>query len=131
MGDEALFRSLETDASAFVAKTASTAEVLAAIRHAAVATSSFTAAGLPHALAWQTGEHDRSGLGPRESEGHRLGDGMSVPEIACSMFIRPPNLRGADLCEARCVQTGRTRSRPEFVEGSLSMTRTCTLKPLA
>ena len=53
MGDEALFRSLETDASAFVAKTASTAEVLAAIRHAAVATSSFTAAGLAPALAWR------------------------------------------------------------------------------
>jgi hypothetical protein len=53
MGVEALFRSLETDASAFVAKTASTAEVLTAIGHAAVATSSFTAAGLAPALAWR------------------------------------------------------------------------------
>jgi DNA-binding NarL/FixJ family response regulator len=87
-GDEALFRSLETGVSAFVSKMASTAEVLAAVRHAAVAAASFTAAGLAPALARRNGEHDRSGLSPRETEVlHRLGDGMSVSEIARSMFI--------------------------------------------
>jgi DNA-binding NarL/FixJ family response regulator len=87
-GDDALFRSLEIGASAFVAKTAPTAEVLAAIRHAAVAAPSFTAAGLGPALARRNSEDDRSGLSRRESEVlHRLGDGMSVLEIARSMFI--------------------------------------------
>ncbi|MDT7725575.1 MAG: hypothetical protein QOI21_2151 [Actinomycetota bacterium] len=87
-GDEVLFRSLETGASAFVAKTASTAEVLAAIRHAAVSANSFSAAGLAPALSRRAYERDQSGLSPREREVlSRLGDGMSVPEIARSMFL--------------------------------------------
>jgi DNA-binding NarL/FixJ family response regulator len=87
-GDEALFRSLETGASAFVAKTASITEVLAAIRHAAMAADSFTAFGLAPALARRNGENDRSELNPREREVlHRLGAGMSIPEIARSMFL--------------------------------------------
>src|SRR5215467_9396067 len=49
--DDVLFRALETGVSAFVAKSAPVEEVLAAIRHAAVAASSFTAAGLALALA--------------------------------------------------------------------------------
>src|SRR5216683_3268261 len=49
--DDLLFRALETGASAFVAKTAPVAEVIAAIRHAAVAASSFTAVGLAGALS--------------------------------------------------------------------------------
>ena len=49
--DDVLFRALETGVSAFVDKTAPNAEVLCAIRHAAVAAASFTATGLMHALA--------------------------------------------------------------------------------
>jgi DNA-binding NarL/FixJ family response regulator len=87
-GDEVLFRSLENGVSAFVAKTASITEVLAAIRHAAVSATSFTAVGLALALARRTGGRDRSSLSPREREVlHLLGDGMSVPEIARSMFL--------------------------------------------
>ncbi len=41
--DDVLLRALETGVSAFVAKTAPVQEVLVAIRHAAVAASSFTA----------------------------------------------------------------------------------------
>src|SRR5690242_2163383 len=48
--DDVLFQALETGASAFVAKTAPLDEMLAAIRHAAVAASSFTASGLAVAL---------------------------------------------------------------------------------
>lgn len=48
--DDVLFRALETGVSAFVCKTAPNAEVLAAIRHAAVAAVSFTATGLALAL---------------------------------------------------------------------------------
>ncbi len=48
--DDVLFRAMETGVSAFVAKTAPVEEVLTAIRHAAVAASSFTASGLAVAI---------------------------------------------------------------------------------
>lgn len=86
--DDVLFRALETGASAFVAKTAPVEEVLAAIRHAAVAASSFTAAGLAMALARRTDRQDRLRLSPRETEVLRLlRDGLSIPAIALRMFI--------------------------------------------
>ncbi|MFT4088991.1 MAG: response regulator transcription factor, partial [Gordonia sp. (in: high G+C Gram-positive bacteria)] len=44
--DEVLFRALEFGASAFVSKSAPIAEVMGAIRHAAVAATSFSADGL-------------------------------------------------------------------------------------
>src|SRR5690242_17325647 len=48
--DDVLFRALESGASAFVVKHAPLPEVLAAIRHAAAAASSFLATGLADAL---------------------------------------------------------------------------------
>jgi DNA-binding NarL/FixJ family response regulator len=88
--DDVLFRALETGVSAFVAKTAPVAEVLAAIRHAAVAASSFTAAGLAVALARRRTVHERLALSPRETEVLQLlRDGMSIPAIALAMFISP------------------------------------------
>src|ERR1022692_4109472 len=44
-------RALEAGASAFVAKTAPVQDVIVAIRHAAVAPSSFTASGLAEAVS--------------------------------------------------------------------------------
>lgn len=86
--DRLLFRALETGVSAFVAKTAPVEEVLAAIRHAAVAASSFTASGLAMALARRRATRERLALSPRESEVLRLlRDGMSVPAISLVMFI--------------------------------------------
>jgi DNA-binding NarL/FixJ family response regulator len=86
--DDVLFRALETGVSAFVAKTAPVEEVLAAIRHAAVAASSFTAAGLAVALARRRTVQDRLALSPRETEVlHLLRDGLSIPAIALAMFI--------------------------------------------
>ncbi len=86
--DDALFRALETGVSAFVAKTAPLEEVLGAIRHAAVAASSFTASGLAMALARRRTMEDRLALSPREMEVlRRLHDGLSVPAIALEMFI--------------------------------------------
>ena len=86
--DDVLFRALETGVSAFVAKTAPVEEVLAAIRHAAVAASSFTAAGLAVALARRRAAQERHALSSREREVLRLlSDGMSVPSIAMTMFI--------------------------------------------
>ena len=86
--DDVLFRALETGVSAFVAKTAPLEEMLAAIRHAAVAASSFTASGLAVALARRRTVQDRLALSPREGEVLRLlRDGLSIPAIALAMFI--------------------------------------------
>src|SRR5260370_26956691 len=86
--DDLLFRAMETGVSAFVAKTAPVEEVLAAIRHAAVAASSFTASGLAGALSRRHTVADGITLSARETEVLRLlRDGMSVPAIAAEMFI--------------------------------------------
>ncbi len=86
--DDVLFRALETGVSAFVAKTAPVEEILAAIRHAAVAASSFTAAGLAVALARRRITQERLALSPREAQVLRLlRDGLSIPAIALEMFI--------------------------------------------
>lgn len=86
--DDVLFRALETGVSAFVGKTAPVEEMLAAIRHAAVAASSFTASGLAVALARRRTAQERLALSPREAEVLcLLRDGLSVPAIAVAMFI--------------------------------------------
>ena len=86
--DELLLRAMELGASAFVKKTAPVTEVLAAIRHAAVAAACFTASGLPEVLARRRLARERFGLSPREMEVLRLlRNGMSVPAIAGTMFI--------------------------------------------
>ncbi|GAA3440480.1 response regulator transcription factor [Kutzneria kofuensis] len=83
--DDVLFRAMETGASAFVPKTAPTAEVLGAVRHAAVAASSFTATGLIGAFARRQA---RSMLSPRERETLQLlSRGLSVPAIAELMHV--------------------------------------------
>ena len=86
--DDVLFRALETGVSAFVLKTAPLEEVLAAIRHAAVAASSFTASGLAVAFNRLRAVHDQLVLSPREREVlGLLHDGLSIPSIALAMYI--------------------------------------------
>jgi len=86
--DDVLFRALDTGASAFVTKTAPVDEVLGAIRHAAVAATSFTAAGLVGALARRQNADARFALSPREREVLALlRDGLSIPMIARAMFV--------------------------------------------
>jgi DNA-binding NarL/FixJ family response regulator len=93
--DDVLFRALETGVSAFVGKTAPNAEVLGAIRHAAVAAASFTATGLATALArrghvagGQFVAAKRLALSPREQEVlSLLAAGHSVAVIAGTMFV--------------------------------------------
>ncbi len=88
--DDVLFRAMETGVSAFVAKTAPVDEVLAAIRHAAVAASSFTASGLAVAITRRRTIRVRLALSPREAEVLRLlRDGLSIPAIALGMYISP------------------------------------------
>jgi DNA-binding NarL/FixJ family response regulator len=86
--DATLFRAIEAGASAFAAKTAPVEEVLAAIRHAAVAPASFSASGLAAALGRQHRASERLALSRREAEVLRmLRDGMSIPAISAAMFI--------------------------------------------
>jgi DNA-binding NarL/FixJ family response regulator len=86
--DDVLFRALETGVSAFVAKSAPVEEVLAAIRHAAVAAASFTASGLAMALARRRGVQDKLALSPRETEVlNLLHQGLSIPAMAVELYI--------------------------------------------
>ena len=86
--DDVLFRALETGVSAFVPKTAPVMEIVSAIRHAAVAASSFTATGLAGALNRLRDARDRSPLSPREVDVVRqLHRGLSIPEVARALHV--------------------------------------------
>jgi len=86
--DDVLFRALETGASAFVSATAPVDELLAAIRHSAVAALSFTASGLATALNRRRATEQRLALSSRETEVLcLLRDGLSIPAISLRMYI--------------------------------------------
>jgi DNA-binding NarL/FixJ family response regulator len=86
--DDVLFRALESGASAFVTKATPVAELLAAIRHAAVAANTFSATGLATAMARRNQPTSRTTLSPREAEVLALlGQGLSIPAIAGVMFV--------------------------------------------
>jgi DNA-binding NarL/FixJ family response regulator len=88
MEDDVLFQALETGASAFVSKLAPMPEIIAAIRHAAVAATSFSAAGLAQALRRRRETPDRMTLSRRECEVLALlQEGRSVPMIAATLYI--------------------------------------------
>jgi DNA-binding NarL/FixJ family response regulator len=86
--DGALFRAMEVGVSAFILKTASTVEIMTAIRHAAVAASSFTAPGLVGALDRLRVSRDRSPLSRRETDMLcKLQHGLSIPEAARALNV--------------------------------------------
>jgi DNA-binding NarL/FixJ family response regulator len=86
--DRTLFRALDVGASAFVAKSAPIGDVVAAIRGAAVAPSSFAAAGLAAALRRRRESSEQMALSPRERQIlFLLHDGFSVPEIAGQLYV--------------------------------------------
>jgi DNA-binding NarL/FixJ family response regulator len=96
--DDVLFRALEIGVSAFVTKTAPAPELLAAIRHAAVAAGSFIASGLGPAVARRQsaaaqGSGGQAGRGaavlsPREAQMlELLGQGLSVAAISAVMYV--------------------------------------------
>lgn len=85
-GDAPLFRAMDAGASAHVPRSAGPAELLAAIRHAAVAPASFTARGLAAVLA-RRGERERL-LSPRELQTLQLmAHGLPIAEIARRMHL--------------------------------------------
>lgn len=85
-GDGPLFRAMDAGASAHVSRSAELSELLAAIRHAAVAPGSFTARGLAGALA-RRGERGRL-LSPREQQTLQLlAQGLPIAEIGRRMHL--------------------------------------------
>lgn len=109
--DQMLFRALDVGASAFLSKSAPIADVLAAIRHAAVAPRSFTAAGLAAALQRKRETADRFALSPREREIlSLLRDGMSVPAIAAQLYV---SLSTAKTYVARLYEKLGARNRAQ------------------
>lgn len=84
--DSLLYRALDAGLSAYVTKSAPVATVLAAVRHAAVAPTSFTAPGLQTALARR---HNQGNLlSPRERQVLLLmRDGSSLPAIATHLEV--------------------------------------------
>jgi DNA-binding NarL/FixJ family response regulator len=86
--DAVLFRAAEAGASALVTKTAPAEEVIVAVKHAAMAPTAFSAAGLAAALARRNRTTGRPFLSPREAEVLLLlCEGLSVPAVAQKMHI--------------------------------------------
>jgi DNA-binding NarL/FixJ family response regulator len=85
--DDLLFRALHSGASAYVSKEAPVKEVVAAIRHAAVSASSFSASGLSQALRRER-QTERLTLSRREQQVLTLlRDGHSVPQVAATLYV--------------------------------------------
>lgn len=86
--DPMLFRALNLGVSAFVSKSAPIPDVIAAIRHAAAAPQTFSAAGLADALRRKRETADRLALSRREQEILLLlHEGKSVPAVAAQLFV--------------------------------------------
>src|SRR2546421_5894783 len=84
--DALLYRALDAGLSAYVTKSAPVNLVLSAIRHAAVAPTSFTTPGLAAALARR--QHQGGLLSRRERQVLSLmRDGISLPAIATQLHV--------------------------------------------
>jgi DNA-binding NarL/FixJ family response regulator len=84
--DALLYRALDAGLSAYVTKSAPVQALLAAIRHAAVAPTSFTAPGLQAALSRRNSQNGL--LSPRERQVLSLmRDGSSLPAIAAHLEV--------------------------------------------
>jgi DNA-binding NarL/FixJ family response regulator len=89
--DDVLFRALDSGASSYVSKLAPLPEVVAAIRHAAVAAGSFSATGLAEALRRRREAPAAPAgivLSAREQQVlHLLQAGLSVPAVAAAIYV--------------------------------------------
>lgn len=117
--DDALLQAFETGVSAFVPHTAPVAEVVAAVRHAAVSATSFTSSGLAAALRRRQDAAANDTLSARE---HQVLDlllaGHSVPSIAGRLHISPST---AKTYVARLYEKLGARNRAEAVMSALRL----------
>jgi DNA-binding NarL/FixJ family response regulator len=117
--DDVLFQALESGVSAFVTNTAPIEEVLAAIRHAAVAATSFTATGLAPAMARRDQPQAQPLLSPREAEVlSLLGQGLSVRAIAGSLCV---SLSTAKTYVARLYEKLGASNRAQAIMNALRL----------
>jgi DNA-binding NarL/FixJ family response regulator len=118
--DDVLLQAFESGVSAYVAKTAPCAEIVGAVRHASVAASSFTAAGLAAALRRQrlaaAATSDLSGR-EREVLAHLVA-GQSVPSLAALLHISPST---AKTYVARVYEKLGARNRAEAVMAAVRL----------
>lgn len=85
--DGHLFAALEAQASAFVAKSAPTDEVLSAARHAASSPHAFTAADLAGAVRRRTSPSVPRLSGREQEVLDLLGQGLTIPVLAKRLYI--------------------------------------------
>jgi DNA-binding NarL/FixJ family response regulator len=117
--DDVLFQALESGVSAFVTNTAPIEEVLAAIRHAAVAATSFTATGLAPAMARRDQPQAQPLLSPREAEVlSLLGQGLSVRAISTSLCV---SLSTAKTYVARLYEKLGASNRAQAIMNALRL----------
>jgi DNA-binding NarL/FixJ family response regulator len=118
--DDVLLQAFETGVSAYVAKSAPVAEFVGAVRHAAVAASSFTAAGLAAALRRQRqAATATTDLSTREREVlDHLVAGRSVPAIAALLHISPST---AKTYVSRVYEKLGARNRAEAVMAAVRL----------
>ena len=116
--DETLFHALDC-ASALVLKSAPIAEVVSAIRHAAMSPNSFSASGLGPALRRRRERTDRPLLSPRELQiVLLLHDGLSVPQIASELFL---SLSTAKTYVSRVYEKLGARNRAQALMTAMRM----------
>lgn len=127
--DDVLLQAFETGMSAFVPKSAPVSEVLAAVRHASVSASSFTASGLAAALRRRRDSGPRDSLSPREREVlDLLVAGRSIPALAGSLHISPST---AKTYVARLYEKLGARNRAEAVMAAVRLGLTAAVDPTA
>lgn len=88
-GEEHLFDCLDAGASAYITKGSPTSEVVTAIRHTAMAPTSFMARDLATAMRHRMAQHEQAGsLTAREREVlDRLCSGLSIADIARQLYM--------------------------------------------
>jgi DNA-binding NarL/FixJ family response regulator len=117
--DDELFRALDSGASAFVSKSAPIQEIMSAIRHAAFASSAFSAAGLGQAMRRRREHTERAALSARERQILLLlHDGMSVPAIAKELFV---SLSTAKTYVARLYDKLEARNRAQALMSAVRL----------
>ncbi len=84
--DDLLFRAMESGLSGYVLKSAPSSEVVAAIRHARAAPTSFTASGVSAALAGRRSRPSLLSVRERQVLG-LLRDGATLPQIAVTLSV--------------------------------------------
>jgi DNA-binding NarL/FixJ family response regulator len=118
--DDVLLRALESGVSAFISKTAETHEIVAAVRHAAVSASFFTAVGLADALRRRQQAPSAAGLlSAREQQVLTLlVEGHSVPALAAALEI---SLSTAKTYVSRLYEKLGARNRAQALMAAVAL----------